>query len=129
MVLTVITSVGAIPCWVDLGRDLWASFWTHGQHDPSNNPWIYSIVAASECVHLILMFFGLSAAYDESVPKSIAYAIITGIIALSLFAVCYYIHVIVTIVCQVALCVGFGYYAYELNCERKCYCGRSTPLI
>lgn len=135
MAITLIVSVVTIPWWVDVGRDLWPSGQevgpARGPAGPTVNPWIYSIVAAAECCHLLLLFFGLSAAYDESSSKSIAYAIITALITISLFTICCYVHVIVVIVCQLALSVAFAFYAREICRERNdvCFGGRNTPLI
>ena len=127
LIICLLISLIAIPWWVDVGRDLYAA-WC-GDSTPTATPWIYSSVAVGECLHLILMFFGLSAAYDESFAKSVIYAACCATIGVGLFTICCYIHVIITIVVQIALAFGYAYYAYVINSESKIYGGRSTPLI
>jgi ABC-type dipeptide/oligopeptide/nickel transport system permease subunit len=84
-------------------------------------------------VHLLLLFFGLSAAYDESPIKSLIYSLISLIIAISLFILMTFVtspvHLIVTIMLQMVLVIIFTWYASFVRREHLMNLNGGKPIL
>ncbi|KAI1296666.1 hypothetical protein HDE_04875 [Halotydeus destructor] len=127
LTISLLISLVCVPCWVTLVSDI------YGNAYPQDgaviyNPWSYSIVAGGQIAHLLLLFFGLSAAYDESFIKSAIFSLTMVMVTIGLFLVCEYVHVIVTIMIEFILSVVFGWFSFYLRREQL-YDGRTTPLL
>lgn len=126
-------SLASIPLWVDTSRELFSEHHFEGHESPVFNPWTYSSVAVAQVAHLLVLFFGLAAAYDESPIKSALYSSICLTIAIALFVLMAFVscptHLIVTIVIQTSLAIMFAWFAIFVRREHLMNLNGGSPIL
>lgn len=74
-------SLLSIPLRVNMIRDVW--FADQGQQDdPSTNPWVYSLTAVWEVLHLLLMMYAFFAVLHKSALRSLITSLVCVLIAI-----------------------------------------------
>lgn len=137
--IVLILSLMSIPLRTSLVRDIWFSL-SSSNEDPSANPWIYSIVAGLEVLHICFLFFAFSAVYDASPCRSLVTSVMCILIALclviSLAFVCCYGIIVASIAVYISLAALFAAFGQFVLFEElpfdfvvRTRDGKTSPLI
>jgi len=81
LAIVLLLSLLSISLRTSLVREAWFSL-SPLDEEPSANPWIYSIVAGIEVLHMCFLFFAFSAVYDSSPSRSLATSVISILVAI-----------------------------------------------
>lgn len=139
LAIVLILSLMSIPLRASLIRDIWFSLSSLSE-EPSANPWIYSIVAGIEVLHVCFLVFAFLAVLKGSPARSLITSAICIIVVLCLvislaFVCCY--GIIVASICVyaglAALFAAFGQFVmYEevpIEFVVRTRDGKTSPLF
>ena len=80
--IAAVLSLLSIPLRVAMVRDIWFTY-ENEPNEPTINPWVYSIVAAWEVLHILFMIYAFAAVYRSSAWRSLVTSLICILIAIT----------------------------------------------
>lgn len=77
-----VLSLLSVPLRASMIRDIWFSG-EEQQDDPTSDPWVYSVTAGWEILHLLLMMYAFFAVLRKSAIRSLVTSLVCVIVAIA----------------------------------------------